>query len=213
MAYRIKEVAELAGISIRTLHHYDQIGLLRPEKVNPAGYRLYTDDDLDRLQQILFFKELDFKLRDIQNILDNPGYDRQHTLEAHKKMLIEKRNRLDAIIATVDQSLNSIRGGIDMKGKEMFKAFDMEKIHQHQQKYAEEVRQKYNKETVDECEKRTAKYSQNDWEKIMTNWDEIYQRLADRMDEGPADPTVQQVIGEFRQLITNNFYECTPEIF
>lgn len=92
MPYKVKEVADLVGISVRTLHHYDEIGLLKPESISPAGYRLYTDRDLERLQQILFFKELDFNLQEIKKILDNPNFHRELALELHKELLIEKKD-------------------------------------------------------------------------------------------------------------------------
>ena len=92
MPYRVKEAADMVGISVRTLHHYDQIGLLTPESVSPAGYRLYSDRDLDKLQQILFFKELGFSLQETGKIINSPGFDRMEALLTHKKLLVEKKN-------------------------------------------------------------------------------------------------------------------------
>ena len=110
MRYKIKEVADLAGVSVRTLHHYDQIGLLKPDSVNEAGYRLYSRENLERLQQILFFKELGFELRAIKQILDSPGFDRLQALEAHRKALQEKKKRLEALIGSVETTIESIKG-------------------------------------------------------------------------------------------------------
>jgi DNA-binding transcriptional MerR regulator len=90
MSYKVKQVSKLVGVSVRTLHHYDEIGLLTPECVTAAGYRIYSDEDLERLQQILFFKELDFNLQEIKNILDTPGFDKKKALYTHKELLIEK---------------------------------------------------------------------------------------------------------------------------
>ncbi|WP_231506340.1 MerR family transcriptional regulator [Paenibacillus sp. UNC451MF] len=105
MAYKIKEVADLAGVSVRTLHHYDEIGLLVPDSVNQAGYRTYTDHELERLQQILFFREIGFSLKEIKDIMDHPEFDRKQALKAHQELLIEKKRRLDSIIATVNKTI------------------------------------------------------------------------------------------------------------
>lgn len=214
MSYKVKEVADLVGISVRTLHHYDQIGLLRPEFVTSAGYRLYNDKDLERLQQILFFKELDFNLQEIKDILDSPGFDRENALRTHKELLIEKKKRLERIIQSVEKSINSIKGGIEMNKKEMFDGFDMTEIEKHKEKYAEETKQKYgNSDAYKESQKKTSKYTKEDWAKIMARGGEIDKKLADLMDRGPSDPEVQKLIADKRQHITDSFYNCTPEIF
>jgi len=215
MPYKVKEVADLVGISVRTLHHYDEIGLLKPESISSAGYRLYTDSNLERLQQILFFKELDFNLQEIKKILDNPNFDREKALLLHKELLIKKKERLEQIIKSVDKTMESIRGGIDMNKKEMFESFDMTEIEKHQEKYAEETKQKYGStDAYKESQRRTSKYNKEDWASIMQKGSENYVRLAALMDsKTPSDPEVQEVIAACRQHITNSFYNCTPEIF
>lgn len=124
MAMKVKEVAELVGISVRTLHHYDEIGLLTPDEVTSAGYRLYSDANLEMLQQILFFKELDFSLKDIKEIINNPSFDREEALNMHRRILLEKRQRLDLMIATIDKSVQHVRGEIKMTAKEQFEGFN-----------------------------------------------------------------------------------------
>lgn len=214
MNYKIKEVANMVGVSVRTLHHYDQIGLLKPESVTTAGYRLYSDHDLERLQQILFFKELGFSLQEIKQILDNPGFDRNQALKAQKELLIKKKERLEKIIVSVEKTIASIEGGTQMPKKEMFEAFDMSEIERHQQKYAEETRQKYgHTEAYKESQRRTSGYTKDDWAAIMAKQDEIRKRIIALMDKGPADPQVQEAVEEWRQLITDSFYTCTLEIF
>lgn len=91
MPYKVKEVADIAGVSVRTLHYYDEIGLLKPEFTTSTGYRLHTDKNLEKLQQILFFRELQFSLKEIKEIINSPDFDRKRALEAHRKLLIEKR--------------------------------------------------------------------------------------------------------------------------
>lgn len=94
MPYKVKEVADMVGVSVRTLHHYDEIGLLKPESVSPAGYRLYSDHDLEKLQQVLFFKELGFSLQETKVTIDSPDFDRKQALRTHKELLIKKRTDL-----------------------------------------------------------------------------------------------------------------------
>jgi len=214
MPYKIKEVADIVGVSVRTLHHYDQVGLLKPESVTTAGYRLYTDHDLERLQQVLFFKELGFNLQKIKEILDNPGFDRKRALQTQRELLLKKRQRLEAIIDSVEKTIESLEGGIEMSKKEMFEAFDMTEIEKHQREYADEVKQKYgNSEAYKESQKKTSGYTKDDWAAIQAKGNEIHRRIAELMDKDPADPQVQKAIGDWRQHITDCFYTCTPEIF
>ncbi|MGE5528188.1 MAG: MerR family transcriptional regulator [Patescibacteria group bacterium] len=213
MPYWVKEVAGMAGISVRALHHYDRIGLLKPEAVTPSGYRQYSDRDLQRLQQILFFREIGFNLEEIRGILDRPDFDRGRALRAHRELLTEKKRRLEEIIRTVDRTLKAMEEGRSMEKKEMFEGFDMAEIEKHQAKYADEVRQKYDPKVVAECERKTARYTKEDWAAILARGNEIYRRIADAMERGPADPEVQAAVTEWREHITNSFYACTPEIF
>jgi DNA-binding transcriptional MerR regulator len=211
--YKVKEVAETTGVSVRTLHHYDRIGLLKPETVSSAGYRLYSDENLERLQQILVFKEMDFSLHEIKDIIDRPEFNRKENLKKHKKLLLAKKKRLEEIIRTLEMTIDSIEGGYQMENKDMFKGFDMKEIVEHQRKYSEEAKERYGKETVEKVEKRTAGYSSGDWAEIQNKTDEIYKRIIAGMDHGPEDPGVQQAVADWRQFITDHYYDCTQEIF
>lgn len=214
MKYKVKEVADMAGVSVRTLHHYDQIGLLEPESVSPAGYRLYTDKDLERLQQILFFKELGFSLQETKDIIDSPEFDRKEAFTAHRRLLIEKKNRLEKIITSLEQTIESIEGGIKMDNKKMFGAFDMTDIERHKERYAEETKKKYgNSDAYRESMEKTSKYKKEDWARIAARSEEIYMKVIENMNKGAAAHEVQEAVAELRQYITDNFYNCTPEIF
>ncbi|MTI46326.1 MerR family transcriptional regulator [Sporosalibacterium faouarense] len=214
MGYKVKDVADLVGISVRTLHHYDQIDLLKPESVTAAGYRLYSNKDLERLQQILFFKELDFSLQDIKDILNSPDFDRVRTLKMHKKLLIKKKKRLENIINSVEKTIDSIEGGKEMSNKEMFEDFDMKEIKLHQEKYAEETKKKYgNTDAYAESMKKTSKYTEEDWKRIKDESQEINSMIVKNMEKGPDNPVVQEYIDKFRKHITDSYYNCTLEIF
>ncbi|WP_061310850.1 MerR family transcriptional regulator [Clostridium botulinum] len=214
MHYKIKEVADMAGISVRMLHHYDKIGLLDPESVSAAGYRLYSDENLDRLQQILFFKELNFPLQEIKIILDSPNFNKKEALETHRQLLLEKKLRLEKIIQSVNKTINSMEGEFKMDKKEILNVFSMTEIEEHQRKYSEEVKEKYgNTSAYKESNEKTSKYTKEDWSNIMKDWDIIYKKLANLMDKNPDDKEVQEYIHQSREHISKNFYDCTPEIF
>ena len=214
MELKIKEAAEAAGVSVRTLHHYDQIGLLQPEKIHENGYRKYSESDMDKLQQIMFFRELDFKLSDIKRILEDPGFDRLGALQAQHELLKKKHERLDSIIATLEKSIISAKEEVIMSNKEKFSAFDMTEIEAHKKKYAEEVREKFGKsDTWLESNKKTSSYKKSDWKRIMENQNEIFTEIAGLMYQDPNSADVQNAVEKWRQHISDNYYNCTIEIF
>src|SRR5687767_11011744 len=135
MAYTVKRIAEIGGVSVRTLHHYDEIGLLKPSSHSAAGYRLYQEHDLERLQQVLFFKELGFDLKEIKRILADPDFDRGKALVEHRKLLLERQERLRRLIRSVDLTLKAMKRGDRMNAK-MFEGFDATQ-------YEEEARQRW----------------------------------------------------------------------
>ena len=172
--YMINEISKLTGVSIRMLHHYDKIGLLVPSKRNNSNYRVYSEEDVARLYQILLFKELEFSLKDIKNILDDEEFDKEEALRVQKKLMLEKKNRLEKIIESIDDTINNI-GGKTMSKKD-FKAFSYDEIKAHQEKYKEETKQKYSKsDAYKESKEKTSKYSKNDWENIMGDAGVIYE--------------------------------------
>ncbi len=213
MNYSVKQVAAWTGISIRTLHHYDHIGLLRPEALSPAGYRLYSDQNLLRLQQILLLKELEFSLEAIQTMLDQPGFDRKRALETQRNLLLKKKNRLETILTTLERTLKAPRGGKTMNAHDLFKGFDQADIDAHKKKYAKETKAAYGHTAAyHESNRKTAKYTPADWTRIMNQANEIYLRIARRMSRGPEDAEVQKAVADWRHHITQNYYTCTLEI-
>lgn len=211
--YKISDVAKMSKITVRTLHYYDELGILKP-LVDENGYRLYSDKDIIRLQQILFFRELDFSLKEIKSILESPNFNRKKALLSHKEFLIEKKKRIENIINTVDLSLQEIEGEIDMKKEEMFNGFSMKEINEHKKKYANEVKAKYGESTAyKESEIKTSKYNKEEWDEIMKEANDIYVQLASYIDQEAAGEEVQEIIEKWRDHITKNYYNCTLEIF
>lgn len=212
MRFRIGKIAEIAGVSVRTLHYYDKIGLLVPAKLNEAGYRLYDEDDAARLQEILFFRELGFALADVKKIMERPDYDRRAALLTHKEILLAKKKRLDDVIRSVDKALESVERGTEMTADDMFGAFDNTTV----EKYKEEARERWGGTAAyKESERRTAKYKKEDWEKIQAESGSAHNAMAEALDAGlPPDSTAaQDAARRWFEVIDKYFYACTPEIF
>lgn len=206
MPYTVKIVAEIAGISVRTLHHYDAIDLLKSAELSASGYRLYSRADLERLQQILFFRELGFTLEEIREIIDRPGFDRRQALQQHRKLLLERRERLTELIGSVDRTLAAMERGVPMDEKDMFGGFD-------QSRYEEEARQRWgHTEAYKESMRRTKLYTKEDWAAIGAESGAIEKGLADALGRPPADPEVQALIGRWHKHISDRFYNCPIEM-
>ncbi|AVP65201.1 MerR family transcriptional regulator [Clostridium botulinum] len=203
---KINEVAKLTGVTVRTLHYYDEIGLLKPNKVTESGYRLYNEDALSKLQQILFFKELEFSLNEIKDIITNPKFDKTEALRNQKELLIKKRQRIDKLIALADSTL---------KGEDTmsFKEFDMTEIENTKNKYAKEVKERWgNSDAYKESEKKCNSYSKDQWREINEEGKNLLKDFASNR-EKPADSLeVQDLVKQWQDYITIRFYNCTNEI-
>ena len=203
---KISELAKLSGITVRTLRYYDEIELLKPSETTEAGYRMYSSEDLERLQQILFFRELDFPLNEIKEIMLNPNYDKNEALNKHKEFLIEKRKRIDGLITLIDKT---IKGDNNMS----FKEFDNSKIEENKRKYAEEVKKRWgNTDAYKEYEKKTGSYDKNSWNTINEEMAEILKEFADNRDKDVNSDIIQSLVEKWQSYITSNFYNCTKEI-
>jgi len=203
---KINEVAKRTGVTVRTLHYYDQIGLLKPSRVTEAGYRLYDREALIALQQILFFRELDFSLQEIREITGRPDYDRREALEKHREMLLKKKERLEGLIGLVDRTL---KGKSDMS----FREFDKTEIEDMKERYAAEVRERWGGTAAyQEEQEKTAKYSADKWNAVNDEGAALMQAFAERRSEAPEGAAVQELVCQWKDYITNNFYHCTDEI-
>ena len=199
----VTEVSRITGVSVRTLHHYDAIGLLKPSRVTEAGYRLYDDAALQRLQSILLFRTLRFSLKEIQKILDSPGFDPMDALEQQLAMLELQRQQLDALIAHVRQMKKT--GVIDMK----FSAFDTAKL----DAYAQEAKKKWgNTEAYREFTEKTEGQSKQETLSVADGLMAIFSELG-AIRHQPADSAeAQALIAKLQKYITDHYYTCTPQI-
>jgi len=207
----VKQVADLTGLSIRALHHYDEIGLLEPSARTDAGYRLYSDDDLARLQEIMLFRELEIPLADISVLLSGGAFDRRAALELQREMLEHKATRTGALIAAVDRAINAERAGVRMTNDEMFEVFgDFDPT-----EYEDEVKERWGEsDAYKESARRTAEYTKADWERFKAESEQIGTDTARLMDEGvPADdPRAMDLAEQARLQIDRWFYPCSHEM-
>ena len=203
MKMQIKEFANFTGVSVRTLHYYDEIGLLRPADVDEhSGYRFYDEQSLLRMQEILFYRELDFSLKSIKSILSSPDYDKEKALQEQKKLLILKKERLERLISAIDSAT---------KGECAMKAFDSSEF----ERYREEARQRWGhteayQEYEENMENRTMEQLSSPAERI----NEILAEFAVCMEHGaaPDSAEAQGLVMELQDHVTKNFYTCTREI-
>jgi DNA-binding transcriptional MerR regulator len=211
MGMTVGEVARLAGLTVRTLHHYDEIGLLVPAERTKAGYRLYRRIEVERLQEVLLFRELGFGLEAIREIVNRPGYDRTSALLRQRELLEAKVERLLEMIDAVDVVVESERQGMAMNSEEVLEVFDG----YDPGEYEAEVRERWGEtDGYQESVVRTATYTKQDWEQMGREADEIDAAFLALMEAGaPADGDAAIALAErHRSHISKWFYECPPEI-
>jgi MerR family transcriptional regulator, thiopeptide resistance regulator len=214
MPFTVGDLAKLTGITVRTLHHYDEIGLVCPSERSQAGYRLYSDADVHRLQQVLLLRELGLPLEDIASALAESTSDparRAQLLRQHREALLAKRTRIDAMVAAVDTALVTLEKGNAMQPadvKQMFEGFDPSQ-------YEEEVKQRWgNTDAYKESARRTKSYDKAEWQQIKDQWAAIYSGLADLMRAGVGvdDARVQALVEQHRAHIDRWFYPCSKDM-
>ncbi len=206
---QIKDFAKLTGVTVRTLHYYDQIGLLKPSSVDMNnGYRLYDEQSLERMQEILFYRELDFSLKSISEILSSPDYNKQEVIREQKYLLTLKKQRLEKIISSLE--VLEQKGVISMKN-----VFDNTSFAKAAYDFQEEVKNRWgNASAYSEYQSKTKDYSKNQWDDIYGEFDGIFGEFADCMNNGlqPSDNAVRNLVGKLQAYITSRFYQCTDEI-
>lgn len=213
MAITVKEIAQLSGVSVRTLHWYDQIGILPPSYIGANGYRYYEQEQLLILQHILFFKELGFGLNDIKQLLKQSSNDKIKTLQAHKKVLQKEIYRKQELMNTLDKTILHLKGETIMKDEELYIGFDRTK----QKEYEMYIVQAYGTKAEDrlrQCHKRTAKWDQHVWDDVKQKGDQVHRDLAKMIDKKfpPNHPEVQKIIQRHYEL-QNRFFDLDQEVY
>jgi len=211
MAYTVGQVAQVASVTVRTLHHYDDIGLLSPSGRTAAGYRRYDDADLERLQLIRYYRELGFPLEEIATIIDGPGVDPVAHLRRQHELLTARIKRLQEMVAAIEFAMEAGKLGISLTPEERFEVFgDVDP-----DEYAEEAEQRWGgSEAYRESMRRTSGYGKEDWLRIKRENEDWGRRFGAVMASGvPADSReAMDLAEEHRQLISQQFYECSYEI-
>jgi MerR family transcriptional regulator, thiopeptide resistance regulator len=204
----VSEVSELARVTVRSLHHYDEIGLLKPSARSDAGYRLYSREDLARLQEIVIWRQLGFSLADVKALLDDPQHDRVRALREQRRLVERQIERLGAIAAALDASLAALVQGTDVEEAAMFERFDPTA-------YDDETRELWgDSEAYRESTARVASYGESEWCEIRAEAEQIVSDFVALQEDGedPAGDLARAVAERHRQHVSRWFYECSPRV-
>jgi MerR family transcriptional regulator, thiopeptide resistance regulator len=212
-AYTVKKLANLAGVTVRTLHHYDQIGLLKPSARTSAGYRQYGEQDLLRLQQVLFFREFGMPLEDIQRVLDKPDFDMLAALEQHYSRLMAEQARVAVMLCTIEKTMQKLKdkeNTMTLTDAELYEGLPKETV----ERWQREVTEKYDPALVAESNRRVRKMSKEQWQAIKAEGGAVTLRLAELYKAGakPESAEAQSAIAGQRRWI-EHFYTPSAEVF
>ncbi|MGY2002724.1 MerR family transcriptional regulator [Blastococcus sp. SYSU DS1024] len=207
----VGEVAALAGVTVRTLHHYDRIGLLSPSGRTAAGYRQYAPADLERLHQVLLYRELGFPLEEVATLLDDPSADPAEHLRRQHRLLRDRLDRTSAMVAAVEKEMEARAMGISLTPEERFEVFG----DWLPEEYAAEAEEKWGgTDAWAQSQQRTRTMTKDDWLRVKAESDDVERRFAEALAAGvPADSApAMDLAEEHRQQISRNFYDCPPEV-
>lgn len=212
MEYTIQKLGQLAGISTRTLRYYDEIGILKPARINSSGYRIYGQEEVDRLQQILFYRELGVSLLSIKEIVNAPSYDGLNALREHRKKLVEKREQLDLLITNVDRTIALKEGRTTMSDKEKFQGFKQKMIDDNEKKYGKEVRAKYGDEQANKSNQKLMDLTEEQYAEL----EKLSLKVLDTLKEAyltgePAGELAQKTAELHRQWLTYTWDSYSKE--
>ncbi|WP_312117478.1 MerR family transcriptional regulator [Brevibacillus reuszeri] len=203
MEYTVQKLGLLAGVSTRTLRYYDEIDILKPARINSSGYRIYGQQEVDRLQQILFYRELGVSLEEIKEIITSPHYDADHALQEHRAKLLEKRAQLDALIANVEMTLAEREGKRKMSDKQKFEGFKQNLVDENEKQYGEEIRVKYGSEQVDKANEKIKGMTEEQYAEVEQLGADLLQTLAQAFTTGdPGSELAQKAADMHRQWLS-----------
>ncbi|WP_027094225.1 MerR family transcriptional regulator [Cohnella thermotolerans] len=212
MEYTVQKLGRLAGISTRTLRYYDEIGLLKPARINSSGYRIYGPKEVDRLQQILFYRELGVGLERIKAIVNDPAFDGAKALREHREQLLERRRQLDLLIANVEKTIAWTEGRMTMSDKEKFEGFKAQLIEENERKYGKEVRAKYGDDVVDRSNEKLRSMTPEALEEAMRLAEQVTETLAEAYATGdPGGEPAQKAADLHKRWLMHYWSEYSPE--
>ncbi|MBO9129367.1 MerR family transcriptional regulator [Bacillus sp. 165] len=212
MEYTVQKLGKLAGISTRTLRYYDEIGILKPARINSSGYRIYGEAEVDRLQQILFYRELGVSLDRIKEIMTAPAFNGTIALIEHREQLLDKRRQLDVLIANVEKTIALHEGRIIMTDKEKFEGFKQKIIDDNEKKYGKEIRKKYGDDTVNKSNEKLKNMTQAEHEEVTRLAEEVINTLTEAFQTGdPASDIAQKAADLHKKWLMFYWSEYSKE--
>ncbi|WP_342599355.1 MerR family transcriptional regulator [Psychrobacillus sp. FSL H8-0483] len=212
MEYTVQKLGQLAGISTRTLRYYDEIGLLKPARINSSGYRIYGSVEVDRLQQILFYRELGVNLDSIKEIMTSETFNGATALKEHREKLLEKRAQLDLLIENVDKSIQLTERSITMSDKEKFEGFKQKLVDNNEDKYGKEIREKYGEDAVNKSNAKVRGMSEAQYEEVTNLEQQVLDNLKAAMKTGdPSGDIAQKTAGLHRQWLSFHWDQYSKE--
>jgi DNA-binding transcriptional MerR regulator len=212
MEYTVQKLSRLAGVSARTLRYYDEIGILKPARVNSSGYRIYGPAEINRLQQILFYRELGVDLNSIKEIVTSPSFNAVEALKEHREKLLDKRKQLDKLIANVEKTIAWQERRIDMTDKEKFEGFKRQMVEENEMKYGKEVREKYGDEAVNKSNQKLRNMPQAEYEEAMRLAGEVTAVLDEAFQTGdPGGELAQKAAALHKQWLMYYWDSYSPE--
>lgn len=212
MEYTVQKLALMAGVSTRTLRYYDEIGILKPARINSSGYRIFGQAEVDRLQQILFYRELGVSLDSIKDIVTAPSFNGAQALREHREKLLEKREQLDVLIFNVEKTIALTEGSIKMKNQEKFEGFKKKLLDDNEAKYGKEIREKYGEETVNKSNQKVQGMTQEQYDEVTKLATEVIETLHAAFKTGdPAGELAQKAADLHRQWLCYYWESYTKE--
>lgn len=212
MEYTVQKLAHLAGVSSRTLRYYDEIGILKPARISSSGYRIYGQQEVDRLQQILFYRELGMSLEGIKDIVTSPDFDGAKALREHRVKLLEKRAQLEQLIENVEKTIAQKEGRITMSDKEKFEGFKRKLIEENEAKYGEEIRERYGEKTVEESNRKLMNMTKEQYDEFTRLGEEVLDTLCEALKTGdPAGELAQKTADLHRQWLAYSWPSYSKE--
>ncbi len=212
MEYTVQKLSKMAGVSTRTLRYYDEIGLLKPARISQSGYRIYGENEINKLQQILFYRELDVSLDQIKEIITSRSFNETLALKEHHKRLLEKREQIDLLIANVEKTIAMKEGSIIMKDSDKFKGFKKQMVDENEKKYGNEIRKKYGEETVDKSNRKLLNMTEQQYNEFVKLGEDVINTLEKAYSEGdPAGPLAQKAADLHRQWLSYTWNTYSKE--
>lgn len=213
MAFTVKQLAKISSVSVRTLHWYDEIGLLKPAYQGANGYRYYEEKECLRLQQILFFKALEFPLNDIQKLLMQDDFDHIQALRAHRQILESDIDRKKQLLATIDKTIEHLRGKYKMSSEELYYGFDSKRQKEYEQ-YLVTYQGLPAEKLLEQSRKRTAKWDKEEWDHVKNEGDVIHKELSHAIEQGLAASSKEvQAIIHRHYLMVSRFYDTSKAVY